>query len=76
MRASQKLPIYKTLREEVRWGAGFPVTLLSVLRIGGKCSRLRAKTGHISRHLPIEGAAMFLFLKSRRPIPIVSQILL
>jgi len=52
MRASQKLPIYKTLREEVRWGAGFPVTLLSVLRIGGKCSRLRAKTGHISRHLP------------------------
>ena len=38
--------------EEARCGAVCPGTFLSVLMIGVKCSRFRAKAAHISGHLP------------------------
>jgi hypothetical protein len=46
------MPIYKVSMEEARWGAVFPGKFVPVLTFEGKCSGFRAKTAHISGHLP------------------------
>src|SRR6266487_1983584 len=50
--SSQRMPIYKVSMEEARWGAVFPGKFVPVLTFEGKCSGFRAKTAHISGHLP------------------------
>ena len=45
--------MFNVSMEEAREGAVFPGVVLSVLKILGKCLRLRANPAHISGHLLI-----------------------
>ena len=47
-RCAQKQPMFNVSMEEAREGAVFPGVVLSVLKILGKCLRLRVNPAHIS----------------------------
>ncbi|HEX4205510.1 MAG TPA: hypothetical protein VHZ51_15215, partial [Ktedonobacteraceae bacterium] len=51
-----KKPMYKEVMAETPSGAVRPDMFLPVLRIGGKCSHFRAKSGKVSGHLPVSPA--------------------
>src|SRR6266581_664225 len=56
--------IYTFGKKYTRWGAVLPGKFVPVLKIEGKCSRLRARAAHFPGHLPSGGQHIEMVVNS------------